>query len=222
MAFSDEEEQQVITSSLISDERTPLNIAFHNTNNNSTGDNDINSSDKVSEEYGTNNLSIGKSIVSTSSASSEEEDSQTSEEHGNTKSHHHRKASEGVGFLGSISIAMNTLTGPAMLQLPATFQRSGIIPTCATIVFVSVLCNLCALSFANTISKVPGNLGFTKEIEYSEAFRIFWGRSWYIFTQIAFSLCILCQLLASIVDVAQVVDTYVRTKEIFIFLFYFF
>jgi amino acid permease len=97
-----------------------------------------------------------------------------------------------------------------MLQLPATFQRSGIIPTCATIVFISVLCNLCALSFANTISKVPGNVGFTKEIEYSEAFRIFWGRSWYIFTQIAFSMCIMCQLLASIVDVAQVVDTYVR------------
>lgn len=198
MAFSDEEEQQAI--SLISDERTPLNIA-------------INNSDK-------NNHSIGKSIVSTSASS--EEDSQTSEEHKTKYYHDKQQASEGVGFLGSISIAMNTLTGPAMLQLPATFQRSGIIPTCATIVFVSVLCNLCALSFANTISKVPGNLGFTKEIEYSEAFRIFWGRSWYIFTQIAFSLCILCQLLASIVDVAQVVDTYVRTKEIFIFLFLFF
>ena len=96
-----------------------------------------------------------------------------------------------------------------MLQLPATFQRSGIIPTSATIIFVSLLCSMCALNLANVISKVPGNSNFSKEIEYSETFRIFWGRSWFIFTQIAFTICILCQLLASIVDVAQVVDTYV-------------
>ena len=34
-----------------------------------------------------------------------------------------------IGFLGSISIAVNSLTGPAMLCLPDTYQRSGLIPT---------------------------------------------------------------------------------------------
>jgi len=34
-----------------------------------------------------------------------------------------------IGFLGSLAIATNSLTGPAMLCLPATFQRSGVIPT---------------------------------------------------------------------------------------------
>lgn len=126
-----------------------------------------------------------------------------------------KKAIGTVGLLGGIAIAANTLTGPAMLQLPATFQRSGIIPTTATIIFVSILCNLCALNFANTISKVPGNLYFQREIEYSEAFRIFWGKSWFIFTQVAFTTCILCQLLASIVDTAQVVDTFVSYYVLF-------
>ena len=34
-----------------------------------------------------------------------------------------------IGVLGSASIAVNSLTGPAMLCLPATYQRSGLIPT---------------------------------------------------------------------------------------------
>lgn len=34
-----------------------------------------------------------------------------------------------IGVLGSVSIAANSLTGPAMLCLPATYQRSGLIPT---------------------------------------------------------------------------------------------
>lgn len=187
-------------------ESTPLNItaAEYYNGNNIVGD----------EGYNTlNNLSIGQdqTVLTPSSTDSEDEAASfpSAYQHGRA-SGNLTKSPAGVGFLGSVSIALNTLTGPAMLQLPATFQRSGIIPTCAAIIFMSILCNLCALSFANTISKVPGNVGFTKEIEYSEAFRIFWGRSWFIFTQIAFSMCIMCQLLASIVDVAQVVDTYVR------------
>ena len=38
-----------------------------------------------------------------------------------------------IGVLGSVSIAANSLTGPAMLCLPATYQRSGLIPTTGTI-----------------------------------------------------------------------------------------
>jgi len=67
---------------------------------------------------------------------------------------------------------------------------------------------MCALNFANVISKVPGNKNFTHEVEYSGVFQLFWGRNWFIITQTAYTACILCQLIASIVDVSQVVDTY--------------
>mmetsp|Transcript_15175 Transcript_15175/g.17333 ORF Transcript_15175/g.17333 Transcript_15175/m.17333 type:complete len:563 (-) Transcript_15175:254-1942(-) len=111
-----------------------------------------------------------------------------------------------IGMLGSVAIAVNSLTGPAMLNLPYTFQTSGFIPTIATLAFLCILSTFCALHLANVISKVPGNANFHKEIEYSETFKHFWGKNSFIFTQIAFFCCITCLNIASIVDTAQVVD----------------
>ena len=69
-----------------------------------------------------------------------------------------------IGMLGSMSIAVNSLTGPAMLNLPNTFQRSGLIPTILTVIFVCILSALCCLHMANTISKVVGNSDFKLEV----------------------------------------------------------
>lgn len=93
-----------------------------------------------------------------------------------------------------------------MLNLPNTYQRSGLIPTTASIIFLGILSNYCSLHTANAISKIDGNKNFEKEIEYSQVFRILWGRRAFIFTQIAFFCCIMCLLIASIVDTAQVMD----------------
>lgn len=112
-----------------------------------------------------------------------------------------------IGYLGSFAIACNSLTGPAMLHLPATFQRSGLIPTILTLVFVCVLAAMCSLHMANTISKVPGNDTFKKEVEYAEVFRNFWGYKSFVFAQILFFLCITCLNVSSIVDTSQTVDT---------------
>ena len=108
-----------------------------------------------------------------------------------------------------MAIAINSLTGPAMLNLPATFVRSGIIPTTTTLIFVCVLSSRCSLHMANTISKVPNNIDFQQEVEYSDAFRHFLGSRWYIMTQIIFLCCITCLNISSIVDTSQVVDTFV-------------
>lgn len=113
-----------------------------------------------------------------------------------------------IGMLGSVSIAVNALTGPAMLDLPATFQRSGWIPTICTLFFVCGLSSLCSLHMADTISKYPGNLKFQREVEFSESFRYFWGHQWFVVTEIVFFGCITCLNLSSIVDTAQVVDTF--------------
>ena len=113
-------------------------------------------------------------------------------------------------MLGSLSIAVNSLTGPAMLDLPATFCRSGIIPTLATLILVCVLAALCSLHMANSISKVPGNHNFQKQVEFSEAFAGFLGpRRWFLVTQALFWGCITCLNISSMVDTAQVVDTFV-------------
>ena len=113
-------------------------------------------------------------------------------------------------MLGSLSIAVNSLTGPAMLDLPATFARSGVLPTIATLLLVCVLAAVCSLHMANSISKVPGNGNFQKQVEFSEAFSAFWGgRRWFLVTQALFWGCITCLNISSMVDTAQVVDTFV-------------
>ena len=67
-------------------------------------------------------------------------------------------------MIGSISIAVNSLTGPAMLNLPSVFQTSGLIPTIFTIAFLCVLSTLCSLHMADTISKIPRNAHFHQEV----------------------------------------------------------
>ena len=111
-----------------------------------------------------------------------------------------------IGMLGGVAIAVNSLTGPAMLDLPATFQRSGVVPTCSVLIFVCVLSALCSLHMANVISKVPGNADFSRTVEYSDAFRIFWGQKAYILTHVAFFVCITCLNISSVVDTAQIID----------------
>lgn len=96
-----------------------------------------------------------------------------------------------------------------MLDLPATFQRSGLIPTLACLLFVCLLTAFCSLHMADVISKYPGNARFQKEVEFSESFRHFWGRGWFIATQAVFFLCVSCLNISSIVDTAQVVDTFI-------------
>ena len=140
-----------------------------------------------------------------------------------------------IGYLGSYAIAVNSLTGPAMLELPAAYAVSGLIPTTATILFVCFLAAFCSLHMANSISKIPvgsrGSLSiengdssessstgnssartiynhdFRSEVEFSAAFSAFWGKPWYFVTQMLFLGCITCLNISSIVDTSQVVDT---------------
>ena len=78
-----------------------------------------------------------------------------------------------IGLIASLSIAINSLTGPAMLNLPATFQRSGLIPTTLCLVFVGVLSALCSLHMADIVSKVPNNSKFKLDVGFSGAFETF-------------------------------------------------
>lgn len=112
-----------------------------------------------------------------------------------------------IGMLGSVSIAVNSLTGPAMLNIPALFSQAGLIPTITCLLFVCVLSSLCCLHMASLISKVPGNKDFRKEIEYSEAFSTFWGYKWFFSTQAIYLCCITLLNITSIVDMSQVADT---------------
>lgn len=60
-----------------------------------------------------------------------------------------------IGRLGSIAIAVNSLAGPAVLQLPFCYQQSGLIPTTLCLMGVAVLSALACLHTANVVSLMP-------------------------------------------------------------------
>jgi hypothetical protein len=113
-----------------------------------------------------------------------------------------------IGYLGSLAIAVNSLAGPAVLQLPFQYQRSGLIPTTICLVFVSILSYFVSLHMANVVSQVPGNHKFKHCIEFSDPFFIFWGPRAFQITQVLFFLCTTCLNVAAIVDTAEVVDSF--------------
>ena len=76
-------------------------------------------------------------------------------------------------MFGSISLLVNELVGPGILDIPATFQRNGFIPTTIAIVIIAVLSAKISLSMAKVISMIPGNSNFSKEVEYSQSFQHF-------------------------------------------------
>lgn len=124
-------------------------------------------------------------------------------------------SASGIGLFGSIAIAVNNLTGPGMLDLPATFQKSGVIPTGLTIVFVSILSSMTCLILSNSIGKIKpsrhstkSNYAFSTPMEYSDAFKYYYGMNAFFITQFAFFLCIMSQCVASIISTAQVVDAF--------------
>ena len=75
-------------------------------------------------------------------------------------------------MLGSMAIAVNSLAGPAILQLPATYQEAGIVPTTIALVMVGLLSSFCSLHMANVVSKVPGNRRFDKEVRHALPFDV--------------------------------------------------
>lgn len=112
-----------------------------------------------------------------------------------------------IGMLGSVAIAVNSLAGPAILQLPFTFQHSGLIPTTLGLLVVGFLSSLVCLHMAHVVSQIPSNCNFTMPIEFSDPFRVFWNESAYNMTLLLYYMCVLCINVAAMVDVSQIVDS---------------
>lgn len=154
----------------------------------------------------------GSSGSDNSIAKSEEDDTQShNNNYDNNNSHGTSKgdsAGPSIGILGSVAIAVNSLAGPAILQLPYQYQQSGIIPTTLCLIFVGLLSSLCSLHMANAVSQVPGNSHFRRLVEFSDPFLVFWNRSAYKVTQVLFFFCATCTNVAAIVDTAEMVDAF--------------
>ena len=113
-----------------------------------------------------------------------------------------------IGYLGAFAIGVNSLCGPALLQLPYQFQQSGLIPTTICLILVGILSSFVTLHMCNVVSKVPGNAQFDKTVEFSDPFSWFWSRKAFLATQIIFYFCTISLNIAAIIDLAGVVDSF--------------
>jgi hypothetical protein len=117
-------------------------------------------------------------------------------------------AGKSIGYLGSLAIAVNSLAGPAILQLPFQYQQSGLIPTTLCLIGVGILSYFCSMHKANVVSQIPHNAHYDQCVEFSDPYKVFWNHRMYKVTQILFFLCTVCLNVAAIVDTAEVVDSF--------------
>jgi amino acid permease len=113
-----------------------------------------------------------------------------------------------IGYLGSCAIAVNSLAGPAILQLPYQYQQSGIIPTTTCLVLVAIFSSLVCLHMAQTIQMIGRNKDYNQCIEFSDVFQVYSGRRMYLVTQLLFFLTAVVMNIAATIDTAQTVDTF--------------
>ena len=112
-----------------------------------------------------------------------------------------------INTMGSFALITNNCCGPAMIAFPHLFQRAGIIPVTASIIFVFITSTLGGTLLADAISKLPGNRTFSKNVSYSHAFRIVMGDEAYILAESLFLISCGVQAVAAIVAVAQSIDS---------------
>lgn len=117
-------------------------------------------------------------------------------------------AGKSIGFLGAFAIGVNSLCGPALLQLPYQYQQSGVIPTTACLIVVGALAYFVTMHMSNVVSQVPGNSNFEKSVEFSDPFATFWSPKAFFACQLVYYLCTVSLNVAAIVDTAQVVDSF--------------
>lgn len=119
--------------------------------------------------------------------------------------------SKSIDSLGSIALIANNIFGPAMMGLPHLIQTAGIVPTVTCILVVCCSSSLCGTMLADSIQRIPGNRNFSKNINFSDAFRIIVGEDWYVVAETLFIMSCMVQACAAIVETAQSLDGFLAS-----------
>jgi amino acid permease len=115
---------------------------------------------------------------------------------------------ESLGAWDSFALVTNNTTGPGMMGLPLLFHNAGIIPTSAAIFFIGCCSGLCGTMLAETLSLIPGNSKFDKQIEFSSAFRLIIGGRWYKLSEALLMIMCMVQAISGLVETAQSLDSF--------------
>jgi len=119
--------------------------------------------------------------------------------------------SKSIDPFGSIALITNNISGPAMMGLPHLFHAAGIVPVVSCILVVCCCASLCGTLLADSIQRIPGNRGFSKNVNFSSAFRLIVGEDWYVVAETLFIMSCMVQACAAIVETAQSLDGFLAS-----------
>lgn len=116
-----------------------------------------------------------------------------------------------MGFIDSLALIANNMSGPAMMSLPGLFLSAGIAPVVVCIVIVCISSSLCATFLSDVIASIPGNSTYTKTVDFPVVFGVIMGEGWYAITETLFLISCMVQACASIVETAQSLDSFIAS-----------
>lgn len=116
-----------------------------------------------------------------------------------------------INNIGSFTLLINNMVGPAMMGIPRLFQQAGLIPTSCCMLFIYGCATLCGTLFSDAISAIPGNKTFDRHVDFSSAFRLVIGKELYIIAETLFLITCAVQAITAIVESAQSVDGFLAS-----------
>ena len=128
-----------------------------------------------------------------------------------------------IGWVGSLCLLVNNITGPAMLSIGTVFAQAGWVPSVLLFVLCGVLACFASVFLRLAIESLGGNIGFTRRVEITDAVKerraprwaflcSFWG---FILLFIASNVSAIVEPRPHSIDVASVhrVDDSVRRRH---------
>jgi len=111
-----------------------------------------------------------------------------------------------IGMFAGVVLLINNITGPGVPGLPNMFSESGwLLPT---IIFMVVwfMSSVSTTMYAEAMRRVPGNEHFVSRIEYTTVVQYYFGRCWYIASQIGLNGALQSLNIISVIQSSQVLD----------------
>eukprot|EP01027_Heterolobosea_sp_BB2_P015456 GEZU01022105.1.p1 GENE.GEZU01022105.1~~GEZU01022105.1.p1 ORF type:complete len:319 (+),score=73.01 GEZU01022105.1:112-1068(+) len=111
-----------------------------------------------------------------------------------------------IGLFASIMLLMNTMTGPAMIQIPPVYQSAGYITPTVIMLLVVVVSSLSSACMAEAMARIPGNENFDQRIEFLGLVKFYFNRWGYLLTNIMLNINLQANTIACIIASAQTMD----------------
>lgn len=112
-----------------------------------------------------------------------------------------------IGTFAGVALLVNNITGPGIPQLPNIFAEAGWLMPTLCIFAIWAASTVSAAMYCEAMRKIPGNEHFVGNIEYSTIVKHYFGRGWYVASQVGLNGALQALNIISVVQSAQVMDS---------------